>query len=353
MIEIRQYEMRGVREKFVRSGRAVEAPGPGEALVRVAGCGLCHTDIGFHQGDVKTNHPLPLTLGHEISGIVERTGPGDEAWEGRAVVVPAVVPCGACDPCRRGRYAVCAAQVFFGNDVHGGFASHVIAPVRALFEVPESLRSSLWRLAVVADAVSTPYEAIARSGLLRGGVAIFVGAGGVGGFGVQVAAAFGAHVIAIDPSEERRDLVGRFGAGATIDPSAGDAGAVRRLVRRHLQERGLPLEEWRIFETSGTVSGQELAFALLTRGSHLGVVGYATGKASLHLSRLMALDARAEGSWACAPHRFAEVLRLVAEGRIELAPFVERRPLSRIDETFADLAAHRLHRRAVLEPDFA
>ena len=103
---------------------------------------------------------------------------------------------------------------------------------------------------------------------------------------------------------------------------------------------------------SGTVAGQELAFSLLPRGGHLGIVGYAGDKAHIHLSRLMALDARAEGNWACAPHRFPEVLRLVAEGSIALEAFVELRPLSRIDETFADLAAHRLHRRAVLAPDF-
>ena len=64
-------------------------------------------------------------------------------------------------------------------------------------------------------------------------------------------------------------------------------------------------------------------------------------------------DARAEGNWACAPHRFPEVIGMVADGRIVLEPFIEHRPLSRIDETFADLAAHRLHRRAVLAPDFA
>jgi 6-hydroxycyclohex-1-ene-1-carbonyl-CoA dehydrogenase len=353
MIEIRQYEMRAARETFAPTMRILEGPGPGEALVRVAGCGLCHTDLAFHQGEVKTNHALPLTLGHEISGTVERAGRGAEAWVGKAVVVPAVVPCGVCDACRRGRYAVCSAQVFFGNDVHGGFASHVVAPVRALFEVPASLRDRLWMLSVVADAVSTPYEAIARSGLEPGHVAIFVGVGGVGGFGVQIAAALGAHVVAIDPSSERRELVARHGASLSLDPSVGDPGSVRRLVRGHVQERGLPLEEWRVFETSGTVAGQELAFSLLSRGGHLGIVGYAAGKASVHLSRLMALDARAEGNWACAPQRFPEVLRLVADGKIAIEPFVERRSLSRIDETFADLAAHRLHRRAVLAPDVA
>jgi 6-hydroxycyclohex-1-ene-1-carbonyl-CoA dehydrogenase len=352
MIEIQQWEMRSAREPFCRATRRLEALDPREALVRVAGCGLCHTDLGFHDGDVKTHHRLPLTLGHEISGVVEQAGDGAEGWIGKAVVVPAVVPCGECPSCRRGRYALCPSQIFFGNDVHGGFASHVVAPVRALFEVPEDLRPRLATLAVVADAVSTPFEAIHRSGLSAGDVAIFVGAGGVGGFGVQIAAALGAHVIAIDISPDRRRLMLEHGARLALDPSGGDLSALRRQVRDHVQEAGLPSQEWKIFETSGSPKGQELAFSLMTRGSHLGVVGYAKDSVTLHLSRLMALDARAEGNWACAPQRFPDVLKLIREDKIALGPFVELHPLSRINQLFADLTSHGLHRRAVLTPDF-
>jgi 6-hydroxycyclohex-1-ene-1-carbonyl-CoA dehydrogenase len=353
MIEMTQWQMKAPREPFVKTAQRMDLPEPGQALVRVAGCGLCHTDVGFYLGDVKTNHPLPLTLGHEISGIVERAGAGAETWIGRPAVVPAVVPCGACGPCKRGRYALCGKQIFFGNDVHGGFATHVIAPARALCEVPSSLRPKLASLSVVADAVSTPYEAVARSGLAAGDVAIFVGAGGVGGFGAQIAAALGGHVIAIDISPERRDLMLQHGASLALDPSAADAGSLRKQIREHVKEHHLPAEEWKIFETSGTAKGQELAFALMTRGAHLGVVGYTNDKVSLHLSRLMALDARAEGNWACAPHRFPEALKLVAEGKVAIEPFVEQHPLSRINEVFADMLAHRLHRRAVLVPEAA
>src|SRR5574342_1248116 len=83
------------------------AAGPGEVIVRVAGCGVCHTDLGFFDGDVLTRHPLPLTLGHEISGTVVETGPRAEEWKGRDVIVPAVIPCGDCAACRAGRQAIC------------------------------------------------------------------------------------------------------------------------------------------------------------------------------------------------------------------------------------------------------
>ena len=69
-------------------------PGSGEVTVEVAGCGVCHTDLGFYYDGVRTRHELPLTLGHEISGRVIATGPGAESWQGQAVVIPAVMPCG-------------------------------------------------------------------------------------------------------------------------------------------------------------------------------------------------------------------------------------------------------------------
>ena len=85
-----------------------ETASPGEVLVAVAGCGVCHTDLGFFSGSVPTRKQLPLTLGHEISGRVVAAGPGAESWLGRTVIVPAVVPCGECDLCRRGLAPICS-----------------------------------------------------------------------------------------------------------------------------------------------------------------------------------------------------------------------------------------------------
>src|SRR5512141_2029902 len=124
-------------------GLANRRPEPGEAVVEVAGCGVCHTDIGFLHDGVKTRSALPLVLGHEISGTVREIGEGvDPALLGRAVVVPAVLPCGECDLCRAGRRAICRQQVMPGNDRHGGYASHVVVPARYLCPVPDSLLAS-------------------------------------------------------------------------------------------------------------------------------------------------------------------------------------------------------------------
>jgi len=96
---------------------------PGQVLVKVAGCGVCHTDLGFLYHGVRTKKPMPLTLGHEISGKVVETHPDDTSdLKGKKVVIPAVLPCGECLLCKSGRGNMCLSQIMPGNDLHGGFA---------------------------------------------------------------------------------------------------------------------------------------------------------------------------------------------------------------------------------------
>jgi len=350
MATIQLWEMTAPREPFVRATRQV-SPGAGEALIRIAGCGVCHTDLGFFEGAVRTHHALPLALGHEVSGVVEEAGAGAEGWIGRAVVVPAVLPCGECPACRKGRAALCPKQVFPGNDVSGGFASHLLVPARFLCPAGEVTAEALPLLSVIADAVSTPYEAVRRSGLSEGDVALFVGVGGVGGFGVQIAKARGATVIAIDPDAERRELALAHGAALALDPTVQEP-SLRDRLKAFIKENRLPAEEWKVFETSGTPAGQTTAMGLLPRGGHLAVVGFTPEKVTIHLSRLMAMDARAEGNWGCPPDRYPEILQLVHSGKVLLEPYVTLRPMSEINAVFQEMKEHRLHARAVLIPDF-
>jgi 6-hydroxycyclohex-1-ene-1-carbonyl-CoA dehydrogenase len=350
-----RWEMREPNAPLVANEVAPPALGPDEVSIRVAGCGICHTDLGFYSGGVRTRAALPIALGHEVSGVVEAAGSDAGRWRGQAVVVPAVIPCGTCDPCRRGRETICPKQIFPGNDIHGGFATHVVVPARGLCPVPPDLERragiGLPDVAVLADAVTTPYEAICRSGLQSGDVALFVGVGGVGGFGVQIARALGAYVVALDVNPARLALAAAHGAAFALDVRGQEPGAVREQVRAHLKQAGKPVTEWRIFETSGTKPGQELAWRLLVHGAHLGVVGFTLEPSSIRLSQLMALDARAEGNWGCPPARYPEALDLVLRGQVRIAPYVERRPLAAVNEALADLMAHRIDRRVVLVPD--
>ena len=335
-----------------------ESVGEGEVLVEVAGCGVCHTDLGYYYDGVPTRHAFPLTLGHEVSGTVVETGPGAESWADASVVIPAVIPCGDCDACRAGRGPICPKQVFPGNDIHGGFGTALRVPANGLCRVPDLADREtnpggldLAALSVIADAISTPFQAIQRSGLEKGDLAVFVGTGGVGGFGVQIAAAAGAHVVAVDVNPERLGQMTEHGATLTLRADQLDTKALRKAVRAFAKEHDVPSWRHRIFETSGTPAGQATAFGLLGHGAFLSVVGFTPARVELRLSNLMAFDATAQGNWGCMPEHYPAVLDLVLSGKVAVEPFVERRPLDTINETFADIQAHRVSGRVILIPE--
>lgn len=328
------------------------ACGPHEVLLEVAGCGVCHTDLGFWAGQVPPRHPLPLILGHEISGRVIECGESAREWQGRQVLVPAVIPCGECPACAAGRPTICRQQFMPGNDGHGGFASHVKLPARGLCPIPETLPEDLplSHLSVVADAVTTPFEAIRRSGLSASDIAVFVGVGGVGGFGVQIAAALGAAVVAIDVDESRLALASSHGATLALDASASDARELKKTVRQFVKSQDRGGIGLKVFETSGTRAGQETAFNLLDFGGYLAVVGFTPEKATLRLSNLMALDATARGNWGCPPQWYPDALDLVLSQKIDLADFVQTFPLDEAAEVMNEVAHHRIQKRPILVP---
>jgi 6-hydroxycyclohex-1-ene-1-carbonyl-CoA dehydrogenase len=329
--------------------------GPGEVVVQVAGCGVCHTDLGYYYGGVSTNHPLPLCLGHEISGRVVAVGLGAESWIGATVIVPAVIPCGTCSACRRGKSTICANQKMPGNDIHGGFATHVVVPARGLCRVDTAelakVGLELADVAVVADAVTTPYQAVTQAGVGPGDLVIVNGVGGVGGYCAQIARAFGATIVAIDVSDEKLSALAGEPAALTLNARQIGARELRSAIQAFAREQGLrEKSEWLIFECSGTRAGQETAFSLLNRGATLGVVGFTMDKVEVRLSNLMAYHARALGNWGCPPELYPQALDLVLKGRVRLGPFVEKHPLDDINRMFE--AAHHgaLTRRAVLVP---
>jgi len=327
-------------------------PGPDDVVVQVAGCGVCHTDVGFAYDGVPTRHALPLVLGHEISGRVVAVGENATDWLGRSVIVPAVIPCGSCPACRAGRATICRQQFMPGNDGDGGFATHVLVPFRGLCAVPERLPSgvTLEMLSVVADAVTTPYEAIRRAELGAEDVAVIVGAGGVGGFGVQIAAALGAAVAVIDIDRERLDLASRHGASLPLDASATDLKGLKAAVRTFVKESGRKGIGLKIFEMSGTPTGQATAFGLLDHGAYLGVVGFTAKPVELRLSNLMAFDATARGNWGCPPDQYPAALQMVLDGKIALAPYIELHPLQEAPAILDAVAKHAVRRRAILQP---
>lgn len=329
-------------------------PQGGEVVIEIAGCGVCHTDLGFFYDGVRVNHELPLALGHEISGRVVAVGAGAEAWLRKAVIVPAVIPCGECALCQSGHGTICRSQRMPGNDIQGGFASHICVPARGLCPVDETRLAAvglqLADVSVVADAVTTPFQAVTQAGVKPGDFAVVVGVGGVGGYAVQIAHAFGATVVALDVDQEKLDQIAKHGAAQTFNVRSLQGRDLKKAIQEFAKKNELPDTQWKIFECSGTAAGQETAYGLLNHGATLSVVGFTMDKIELRLSNLMAFHARALGNWGCLAELYPQALDLVLDGRINLAPFIERHPLSGINEVFAAAHAHKLCGRAILVP---
>jgi len=335
--------------------RRTEAVGPsperGEVLVEVAGCGVCHTDLSFLHGEVAPRAGLPLVLGHEITGKVIETGEGAEQWQGRDVLVPAVIPCGDCPACRAGRGNSCARQCMPGNDRDGGFATHLTVPSVGLCpidELPEG--HDLADFAVIADAVTTPLQAARRARIGEDDFVVVVGAGGVGTHAVQIAAAFGARVVAIDIDTARLEPLLDHGAAAILDSSELDSRGVRARVREIAKELGAPKTGWKVLECSGSAPGQLTAFDLLTPSGVLGIIGFTREKVSVRLSNLMAFDADCFGSWGCPVELYPEAVELARSGRISLKPFLRRMSLEDAPQAVTEVHERKDPRRIVLIP---
>ncbi|MCH8611591.1 zinc-binding dehydrogenase [Arsenicicoccus dermatophilus] len=190
----------------------VPRPGPGQVRIKVAYCGICHSDLSLVDGTFRA--PLPVvTQGHEVSGWIDELGPGVQGWAvGDPVIPSAGRACLACRNCRRGNFADCLDLRLMAFHFDGGWAEHLIAPATGLTRVPVGVPMD--QAAILADAVSTPFAAVVRTGQVHLGNAVGVwGLGGVGTHLLQLAKLAGAvPLIGVDLDDAVLERALRLGA---------------------------------------------------------------------------------------------------------------------------------------------
>lgn len=318
-------------------------PGPGEILVKVAACGVCHTDLHYLDHGVPTFKKPPLILGHEISGTIAVLGPQVSGWrDGDPVLLPAVYGCGQCRMCREGRENICESMVMFGNNVDGGYAEYVLAPAKDALPMPPSI--PLIEGAIIADAITTPYHAVVNRGEIRPGDKVVVfGCGGIGLNIVQVASALGAEVTAVDVIDSKLELAVELGAAHTMNSSQ-----VERIDKeiRKLTGGGADVA----FEAIGLPVTQEQAFASIRTGGRFVVVGFSAKPMQLNSGRVMFRELEVVGSLGCRAVDYPRVLSMVQSGMINLQKLVTGHfPLSDINQAF-DLLRQGEGIRSVITP---
>ena len=232
--------MKAVR--LVQPGRALELhdiplphTGDDEVLVRVKAAGICHSDAHYRAG-ISPVHPLPLTLGHEVAGVVEEIRPECKTITHRPAGLPAlhVVTCGACNWCAKQSEQFCETGTMIGKSRDGGYAEFIVIPARSVFKLPDEIPFEHGAIMMCSSATSL--HALNKARMKPGeSVAIF-GAGGLGISAIQLAKALGAReVFAIDIQPNKLDFARSLGA-VPIDARAGDP---VKLIRDHTGDKGV------------------------------------------------------------------------------------------------------------------
>ncbi|MDP9224296.1 MAG: S-(hydroxymethyl)mycothiol dehydrogenase [Actinomycetota bacterium] len=347
------HEVAGVIASAKKQPVAIETvvvpdPGPGEALIKVQACGVCHTDLHYREGAV--NDDFPFLLGHEAAGVVEQVGPDvTVVAPGDYVVIAWRAPCGVCRACTRGQPWYCfgslnAAQPMTLTDGTpltpalgiGAFAEKVLVADRQAVKV--DVRARPEAAGLVGCGVMAGYGAAVHTGQVAAGetVAVF-GCGGVGDAAIAGAALSGARqVIAVDIDEAKLPLAKKFGATDTVDASGGHVvEAIQALTG------GLGVDV--AIEAVGRPEVFEQAFYSRDLAGRLVQVGVPdpTMKYDLPLLEFFGRGGALKPSWYgdCLPTRdFPHLIDLYLKGRLDLDGFVsETIRLDEVEEAFAKM----------------
>jgi 6-hydroxycyclohex-1-ene-1-carbonyl-CoA dehydrogenase len=310
----------------------VETPkiGSDEILVKIAACGVCNTDLHYIDHGVPTFKKPPMILGHEPSGIVSETGQNVKNFEvGDRVLIPPVFSCGYCENCRIGRGNICFNMVMLGNHMDGAFAEYVKVPAKDCQDLPAEL--PLEESSIIADAVSTPFHAFKNRAQVKPGDSVVVfGCGGVGMNVVQIAAAAGGSVIAVDIVEKKLELAKQLGAQHAINASGKEDKALAKEIRA-LTGGGADIA----IEAIGNPKTIELAPATVRAGGLHCQVGYTHHNVLVNAGRLMFREIEIKGSLGCRPVDYPKIVEMVRIGKIKLEPIVTHRfNLEDIEQAF-------------------
>ena len=313
-------------------------PGPGEVLVEVGGCGLCHSDLHLLDGDLPTMGTT--TLGHEVAGTVAETGHGVSVDPGTDVAVFGGWGCreAGCPHCSRGADQLCNLVSWMGIGADGGYAEYVLVPTERYCLPLDGLDPA--RAAPLTDAALTPYRTVRTAGDLGpADTVVVLGVGGLGAFGVQFAAMTGARVVAVDLDADRLARASDLGAHVTIDASEGQ---VPGRVKRETGKAAAVLDFVGSDETLGWGTN------LLETGGRLVLAGLAGGSIPFEWNPLVGSEVSFHTvSWGSLPE-LREVLAVARQGRLEWETVPVR--FDDLEATLDRLEAGELAGRGVLTP---
>jgi alcohol dehydrogenase, propanol-preferring len=321
----------------------VPMPGPGEVQVRIHAAGVCGTDLHILDGMIKPD-PYPMTLGHEVAGVVEAAGPGTSLEPGSRVAIYNKIFCGRCEQCLKGRQNICdnePDQLGFNRD--GGDADYVVVPEQNAVPVPDDV--DLATAAVLTCAGMTAMHATKLSGLRIGDTAVIDGVGGVGILVIQAAAYAGARVIAVGDSEAKLELARDHGANDTllVETPEGYDGLPER-IRGLTGGRGTDV----FFELVGTTRTMTAGIRSLAKAGRFVSTGYTDQQLEIHPIEFILPEASFISTVAATWLDLQDALSLAAMGAMKV-PIAGRYPLAGVETALGALRERGVLGRQILE----
>lgn len=326
-------------------------PKGAEVLLRVARCGVCHSDLHLQDGhfdlgggktlDIAGGRQLPFTLGHEILGHVEAAGPEAQGLSAdKPYAVYAWIGCGRCERCAGGFEHLCDAPQQIGINRDGGYASHVMVPHPRYLLDASGIDPDIAGSYMCSGL--TAYGAMAKAlPFLRGRPLMILGLGGVGMMGLEIARALaGVPVGGADIALGKREAAVKAGAAAVFDPAAPGA---RKSVLAAIGACGAAID------FVGSEASLAFAQGVVGKGGAVVVVGLMGGTFSLPVPFFPLRELAILGSYVGTLQQARELIDLVKQRRIAPIPIASR-PLAEANAALEDLRAGRVIGRTVLRP---
>jgi propanol-preferring alcohol dehydrogenase len=319
----------------------VPQPGPGEVLVKVKACGVCHTDLHAASGDWPVKPVAPFIPGHEAAGIIAALGPGVKNLKvGDAVGVAWLHDaCLACEYCETGWETLCEHQHNTGYSVNGGFAEYVIASAAFAAKLPATVDFAA--IAPILCAGVTTYKGLKETDARPGEWVAISGVGGLGHVAIQYAKAMGFKVAAIDIAEDKLALARASGADLAVDALAADA-VDNVLARTGGGAHG-------VLVTAVSTAAFAQALKVVRRRGTISLVGLPPGEFPIPIFDVVLKRITVRGSIVGTRRDLDEAIAFATDGKVEAE--VAKVPLIAINDVFDRMKAGTIDGRMVL--DFA
>lgn len=333
----------GASHNLLMESVPVPKPGRGEVLIQVHACGVCYHDVINRRGNLPRTH-VPAILGHEAAGEVVEVGPDTPGWKvGDRAATLQRLSCGECALCKSGRNSLCKKDNrFFGEELPGGYAQYLVAPVAGLGRVPAGI--SWAEAATVCCTTGTAVHTVRTRGRVRAGETVLItgASGGVGLSSVQLARADGARVIAVTSGEAKAEALHAAGAHEVIVSRGLDFASE---VRKRTGGEGVNVA----IEIVGSVTFDQTLKSLAPGGRLVVVGNLETGTVNLNPGLVIVKELEILGAYATTREELDEALRLTASGTVR--QFVsESVPLAEAGRAHFRLENREIAGRLVLIP---